>query len=59
MKTTAYIVHKAGGPFILEEVELDGLRKGEALVKLKATGLCHTGIVHIRSNVYPYHLNKY
>ncbi len=44
MKTTAAIVHEQGGDFVLEEVELDEPRADEVLVRLVATGLCHTDI---------------
>ena len=36
------VLHKVGGPFAIEEVELLPPRKGEVRVKLKAAGLCHS-----------------
>ncbi len=42
MKVKAAVAHKSGQPLQIEEVELDGPRKGEALVEIKATGVCHT-----------------
>ncbi|MFD1825497.1 MULTISPECIES: NAD(P)-dependent alcohol dehydrogenase [Mumia] len=42
MKITAAVVEKSGAPFVLEEVELDRPGAGEALVRVIATGLCHT-----------------
>lgn len=44
MKTTAAVVHEQGQEFILEEVELDEPRADEVLVRMVATGLCHTDI---------------
>jgi aryl-alcohol dehydrogenase len=44
MRTTAAIVNEQGGHFSLEEVELDGPRADEVLVRIVATGLCHTDI---------------
>lgn len=46
MKTTtiAAVVHSAGAPFLLEEVELDEPRATEVLVRMVATGLCHTDL---------------
>jgi S-(hydroxymethyl)glutathione dehydrogenase/alcohol dehydrogenase len=42
MQTRAAVAHAAGKPLTIETVELDGPRAGEALVELKATGICHT-----------------
>ena len=45
MKVTAAVVRAAGQPFEIADVELDAPRPNEILVKLVATGLCHTDIV--------------
>ena len=42
MKTRAAVAFEAGKPLEITEVNLDGPRAGEALVEIKATGLCHT-----------------
>src|SRR5437870_7877583 len=42
MKVKAAVAHKAGAPLTIETVELEGPRDGEALVEIKATGVCHT-----------------
>ena len=42
METRAAVAHKAGEPLSIETVNLDGPREGEALVEIKATGVCHT-----------------
>jgi aryl-alcohol dehydrogenase len=44
MKTTVVVVDQQGGDFSLEEVDLDGPRDDEILVRIVATGLCHTDI---------------
>jgi aryl-alcohol dehydrogenase len=44
MRTTVAVVNRQGGEFTLEEVELDGPRADEVLVRIVATGLCHTDI---------------
>jgi aryl-alcohol dehydrogenase len=44
MRTTVAVVNEQGGDFSLEEVELEGPRSDEVLVRLVATGLCHTDI---------------
>ena len=42
MRTTAAVALEAGKPLEIMEVNLDGPKKGEVLVEIKATGLCHT-----------------
>ncbi len=44
MKTTAAVVESQGQPFTMSEVELDDPREDEVLVKMVATGLCHTDL---------------
>ena len=42
METRAAIATAAGEPLTIDTVRLDGPRSGEALVEIKATGICHT-----------------
>ena len=42
MKVRAAVAHKAGAPLVIETVDLGGPKAGEALVEIKATGICHT-----------------
>lgn len=42
MKVRAAVAWKPNQPLSIEEVDLEPPRKGEVLVKLKATGVCHT-----------------
>ena len=42
MKSRAAVAHKAGAPLTIETVDVDGPKSGEALVEIKATGICHT-----------------
>jgi S-(hydroxymethyl)glutathione dehydrogenase / alcohol dehydrogenase len=42
MKTRAAVAYEANKPLVIEEVELEGPQEGEALVEIKATGVCHT-----------------
>jgi aryl-alcohol dehydrogenase len=44
MRTTVAVVNEQGGDFALEDVELEGPRADEVLVRIVATGLCHTDI---------------
>ena len=41
-KSTAAVVHEVGGPYALQEVELDALRPNEVYVRVEAAGVCHT-----------------
>jgi len=42
MKTRAAVAWEAGKPLQVEEIELEGPKKGEALIRNVATGVCHT-----------------
>jgi len=42
MRSRAAILHDVGGPWSVEEFELDAPRAGEVLVQLAAAGLCHS-----------------
>ncbi len=51
-KTIAAVIHEKDAPFALEEVELDEPHPNEVLVRMVATGLCHTDL-SVRSGVIP------
>lgn len=42
MKTTAAVAWAAGKPLEIEQVDLQGPQAGEVLVRMVATGVCHT-----------------
>jgi len=42
MKTRAAVAWQAGQPLVIEDVELEGPRRGEVMVEVRATGVCHT-----------------
>jgi S-(hydroxymethyl)glutathione dehydrogenase/alcohol dehydrogenase len=42
MKSKAAVAHKAGAPLTIETVDVEGPKAGEALVEIRATGICHT-----------------
>ena len=42
MKTRAAVAVEAGKPLEIMDVNLEGPKRGEVLVEIKATGLCHT-----------------
>jgi len=44
VQTTAFLVEEPGGDFVLADVELDEPRDDEVLVRVVATGLCHTDL---------------
>ena len=54
-KTLAAVVREKDAPFSLEEVELDEPRPNEVLVRMVATGLCHTDL-SVRAGVIPFPL---
>jgi aryl-alcohol dehydrogenase len=43
-RTRAAVVHRQGGAFTFEEIELDDPRPDEVLVRIVACGVCHTDI---------------
>lgn len=42
MKSRAAVAWEAGKPLVIEEVDVAGPKAGEVLVKIVATGVCHT-----------------
>ena len=46
-KIRAAVVREKGGPFSIETLSLEGPRRDEVLVKVVATGLCHTDMVAV------------
>lgn len=42
MKTRAAIAFEAAKPLVIDEIEIAGPKAGECLVRLAATGVCHT-----------------
>ena len=52
MKITAAVVERKGAPFALQELELGELRDDEVLVKVAASGICHTDLI-CRDQWYP------
>lgn len=44
MKTTAAVVHEAGKPLEIEELDLEGPGEGEVLVRFTHAGLCHSDL---------------
>ena len=41
---TAAVLHEAHGQFSMEQVVLDDLKPDEILVRIEASGICHTDI---------------
>ncbi|MDQ2730156.1 MAG: alcohol dehydrogenase catalytic domain-containing protein [Armatimonadota bacterium] len=44
MKSRAAIFVEEQHPLVIDEIDIDGPGEGEALVKLEATGVCHTDV---------------
>ena len=42
MKTRAAVAWESGKPLTIEEVDLEGPKKGEVLLRIVASGVCHT-----------------
>ena len=42
MKIKAAVAWQSGQPLSIEEIEIQGPKKGEVLIKMVATGVCHT-----------------
>ena len=42
MKTRAAVAWEAARPLEIEEIEVEGPKAGEVLVRMVATGVCHT-----------------
>ena len=42
MKTRAAVAFEAGQPLSIEQIDLDGPQAGEVLLRIVATGVCHT-----------------
>jgi aryl-alcohol dehydrogenase len=55
MKASAALVEKAGGPFVIREVDLDDPHPTEVLVRIVSSGICHTDLL-VRDQVLPFPL---
>ncbi len=44
MKIKAAVVREKGGPFVIEDIELDEPKADEVLVRIVSSGLCHTDL---------------
>ena len=45
MKIKAAVVREKSGKFLIEEIDLDNPRDDEVLVRMTASGICHTDLV--------------
>ena len=54
MQFRAAVLHEVGAPLAIERVTMTGLRRGDVLVRLRASGLCHTDLEVIQGSLaYP------
>jgi S-(hydroxymethyl)glutathione dehydrogenase / alcohol dehydrogenase len=44
MRIRAAVLEEFGKPLVVQEVDLDGPKRGEVLVRLRACGVCHTDL---------------
>ena len=42
MKSRAAVARKAGQPLEITEIDVQGPKEGEVMVRMVATGVCHT-----------------
>jgi len=52
MRIPAAVAREEAQPFSAEELELEEPRMGEVLVRVVATGVCHTDLI-VRDQWYP------
>src|SRR5579862_3404774 len=50
MKTISAIAYEVGEPLRVEEIELDAPKAGEVLVRMAATGICHSDLNHLEGD---------
>ncbi|KEF55660.1 uncharacterized protein A1O9_08410 [Exophiala aquamarina CBS 119918] len=50
-KTEALVLPEIGAPLVLSQVQLSTLQPDEAVVEMKATGICHTDILFINGTL--------
>ena len=52
MKTKAAIVYEHDQPVVVEEINLEGPRPGEVLLKMAAAGVCHSDISLVNGTIW-------
>src|SRR5258708_33119550 len=52
MRTKAAVLYEAGQPAVIEEITLDSPQQGEVLVRMEASGVCHSDL-HVRDGSLP------
>lgn len=54
MEFRAAVLHEVGAPLAIERVTMTGLARGDVLVRIRASGLCHTDLEVIQGSLaYP------
>lgn len=54
MKFKAAVLDKVGAPLVIDELEMESLQPDDVLVRVKASGLCHTDLEVIQGSLaYP------
>jgi len=54
MRYRAAVLHRVGEPLVIEDVELGDLQPGDVLVRVQASGLCHTDLEVMQGSLtYP------
>ncbi|MDN4072208.1 NAD(P)-dependent alcohol dehydrogenase [Fictibacillus terranigra] len=52
LRTKAAVTHGKGESFKIEDITIDDPKVGEVLVRIQATGICHTDLI-VRDQYYP------
>lgn len=54
MEFRAAVLHDVGAPLVIERIRMTGLHRGDVLVRIGASGLCHTDLEVIQGSLaYP------
>lgn len=54
MEFRAAVLHEVGKPLVIERIRMTGLRRGDVLVRIRASGLCHTDLEVMQGSLaYP------
>lgn len=47
----AAVLHEAGAPVVVEDVDIDRLRPGDVLIRVQAAGVCHSDLHYINGDL--------
>ena len=50
MKTKAAVLYEIGKPLVIEELQIPALQRGQVLVKVLCSGVCHSQLKEIKAS---------